>query len=807
MDAWIKDLRYGLRMLLKKPGFTVVATLALALGIGANTAIFSIVNALLINPLPFPKIERLVAVWEKIPSQGLERNETAVANYFDWKAQNSSFENVALYTWWNANLSGVEPPERLQGFIVTTNFLDTVGVQPVLGRGFLPEEEQPGKDQVAIISNGLWKRRFAADPNIINQPITINGVSRLVVGVMPETFNYPMGMEVLAPTAYTPKQASNRDNHGNLTIARLKDGVTIQQAQSDMDAIAARLEQQYPQSNTGRGVALFPLLTDTVRHYRAALTVISIAVGFVLLIACANVANLMLARASGRGREISLRTALGASRWRIIRQLLSESVLLSALGGAFGILLALWGTETLKTALPNNAAQFIIGWRNIGIDLDVLAFTLVLSLAVGILFGLAPALQLSKIDLNEALKEGSGKSSASGHRNRLRSILVVSEVALSLILLIGGGLAIKSFWGLLKFNPGFRPDNVITMQVSLPRARYDNVAKRFAFFDELTRRVEGLTGVESAGLVNYLPLGGANSSDAFLVEDLPAPPPGQEFVGRYRVCTPNYFQALGVTLSQGRGFSDQDRQGTQPVAIVNETMAREYWNGEALGKRFRIMGELASNPWMTVIGVIKDVKHELYSPVTAEYYLPMAQDVWSTMIVVARGRGEAKSLTAAIRGEVVALDKDQPVYQISTMEEVRAISVLPYSFSGLLLCIFAAIALLLAAVGIYGVVSYAVSQRTHEIGIRMALGASRGDVLKLIIKQGMLPATIGLSIGWLAAFALAQLMGAALVGVSPKDLSAFVGIPVVLTLVAFFACYIPARRATRVDPMIALRYE
>jgi putative ABC transport system permease protein len=807
MDTWLKDFRYGLRMLVKKPGFTLIAVIALALGIGANTAIFSIVNALLINPLPFPEIDRMVAVWEKLPSQGVARNETAIANYFDWRAQNNSFENLALYTWWNANLSGIEPPERLQGFIVTANFLETVRVKPALGRSFQPEEEQVGKDQVVILSNGLWKRRFAADPNIINQPITINGISRTVIGVMPEDYNYPMGMEVLVPTAYTPQQASNRGNHGSLTIARLKDGVSLAQAQSDMDVIAARLENQYPQSNTGRGVALFPLLTDTVRHYRAALTVISIAVGFVLLIACANVANLMLARATGRTKEIALRTALGATRWRIIRQLLTESVLLSVAGGTVGVLLALWGVETLKAALPGDAAQYLIGWRNVGINLNVLTFTLTLSVLVGIIFGLAPALQASKSNLNDALKEGGSKTTTGGHRNRLRSVLVVSEVALSLILLIGGGLAIKSFWGLLKVNPGFKPENVLTMQISLPRARYDSEPKRLAFFEDLTKRVEGISGIESAGLINYLPLGSSNSSSSFIVEDLPEPPPGQEFNGRHRVCTPDYFQAMGITLSQGRAFTTQDRQGTQPVAIINETMAREYWNGEAIGKRFRFTGDPARNPWMTIVGVIKDVKHELYSPVIAEYYLPMAQDIWSTMIVVAHTQVEPMNLAAAIRNEVKAIDQDQPVYLVNTMEKVRSMSMLPFSFSGLLLCIFAAIALVLAAVGIYGVVSYAVTQRTHEIGIRLALGAKTGDVLRMVIKQGMLPAVIGLSIGWIAAFALAQIMGNALIEVSSKDLSAFVGIPFLLALIAFIACYIPARRATKVDPMIALRYE
>ncbi len=807
MEKLIQDVRYGIRMIFKQPAFTIIAVLALALGIGVNTAIFSIVNALLLNPLPFPELNRIVAIWEKIPTQGVERNETAIANYIDWKNQNQTFENIATYSWWNANLSDSDLPERVQGFLVTANLLDTLGVRPAMGRNFLPEEDQPGKDQVVILSYGLWQRRFAGDNDILNKTIMVNGITRSVIGVMSEDYNYPMGAEVLAPAAFTPQQLSNRGSHGNLTVARLKPGVSLAQAQADMDAIAAQLEQQYPQSNTGRGVAIYPLLEDTVRHYKAALLILSFAVGFVLLIACANVANLMLARAASRTKEMALRAALGASRWDLMRQLLMESVILSAIGGALGILLALWGVETLKAMMPGEAGQFIMGWKNVGINLPVLGYTLGLSLLVGIFFGLAPAVQASKPNLNETLKEGGGKHTAFG-RQRLRNFLVISEVTLSILLLIGAGLAIKSFWQLLKSDPGFHPENVITMMMTLPRAKYAEPVQRAAFYQELTQRVENLAGVEKIGLVNNLTLGGSNSSDPFLIEGLPAPLPGQEISGRYRTCTPGYFEALGITLLNGRGFTEQDSANSQLVAVINETMARQHWpDGEALGKRFRLNGRIERNPWRVVVGIIKDVKHELYTPVTSEYYFPTAQDPWGTMVLVARTGVEPLALASAIRSEVSALDKDQPVFNIKSMEEVRSQSLLPFGFSGILLCVFGILALLLAAVGIYGVMSYTVTQRTHEIGIRMALGARQSDVLKMVIRHGLMLTMIGLGIGLIAAWFLTRAMASLLIGVSPNDLSTFIGISFLLAFVAFIACYIPARRATKVDPMVALRYE
>ena len=807
METLWHDLRYGIRVMARRPGFTLVAVITLALGIGANTAIFSMVNALLINPLPFPRVDRLVAIWESVPSQGVERNETAIANYLDWRAQNQSFENVALYTWWNANLAGVDSPERVQGYLVTTNFLDTLSVPPALGRTFIPEEAQPGKDQVIILSYGLWQRRFAGDSEVINKTVMVNGLPRAIIGVMPEDYHFPKGADVLAPFVLTPERAGSRGSHGCLTVARLKDGVSLAQAQADMDAIASRLEQQYPQTNTGRGVVLYTLMDDTVRLYRAMLLITMLAVGFVLLIACANVANLTMARAAGRAKEIAVRLALGASRWRIMRQLITESVILAMLGGAAGILLALWGTDLLKAAMPGETVRYIIGWKNISINLTVLGYTLGLAILVGILFGIAPALQASKPDLNETLKEGGGKTTARGH-HRLRSILVVSEVALSLLLLIGAGLMMKSFRQILKTNPGFNADNVLAMSIALPRAKYQAEVKQRAFFEQVTQQVTALPGIEAVGMANYIPLGGGNSSDDFIVEGLPEPPPGQEFLGRHRICTPEYFKVMGITILNGRGFNEQDTANSQLVAVINETMAQQYWsNGDAVGKRFRLDGPIAQNPWRIVAGIIKDVKHELNLAVTPEYYFPVTQEVWGTMVLVARTKTEPLALAAAIRSEVQAIDKDQPVYDIQTMQQVRSQSMMAYSFGGTLMTIFAVVALVLAAVGIYGVMSYAVTQRTHEIGIRMALGASSADVLKMVIRDGMLLTVMGLGIGSLGAWFLMKTMASLLYEVSANDLTVFAGVPFILTAVAFLACFIPARRATKVDPMIALRYE
>ena len=791
---------------MRRPTLTIIAIITLAIGIGANSAIFSAVNALLINPLRFPEPDRILAIWETQPSRGVVRNEVSMANYLDWRAQNQTFEKMGLYRWGSPNLTGLDTPERIQAFLVTGNFLDILGVKPALGRGFVDDENQPGKDSVAILTHGLWQRRFGGDPGIVNKTITLNGYTYTVIGVMPQGFNYPAGVELLVPIEITPESARNRRSHAYYVVGRLKPGVSVSQAQTDLATIASRLEKEYAESNTGWGVVVYPIVEDAVRLYKTAVLALMASVGFVLLIVCANVANLMLARAAGRQKEMALRAALGAGRSRLVRQLLTESVMLALIGGVLGVLIAYWGVDLLRTLNPGKAAQFVPGWDRLGVNPAVLAFNLGLSLLSGLLFGLAPAWQISKTDLNSALKEGGRQSSFGSHR--LRGLLVISEVALSLMLLVSAGLLMRTVLVLLKTEPGFNPNNVMTMKLNLPGTKYKDEAQRSAFYQEVVRRVQSLPGVESAAAVNYLPLGGSNSSDSFLVEGIPDPPPGQEFIGRYRNCTPDYFRTMEIPVLKGRAFTDQDKAGSPPVIIVNETMAQKYWpDADPIGKRVRFNAPLSEAPWMQVVGVVKDVKHDLQIPVTTDYYLPHAQDVWSSMVLVARTKGDPLSVASDMRQQVWSLDKDQPVYDVRTMEEVRAFSVSLYSFSAGSLGVFAVIALLLAAIGIYGVMSYAVMQRTQEIGIRMALGARAADVLKLVVRNGMYLALIGVVAGLAGAFALTRLLQSLLFGVTPTDAVTFAAVTFGLLLVALLACYIPARRATKVDPLVALRYE
>jgi len=805
METLLKDVRYGIRSLLKQPAFTAIAVITLALGIAGNTVIFSAVNSLLVKPLAFPELDRMVAIWEARLSQGVERNEVTMADYLDWRKQNQTFEQMGLYRWWSANLTGVEPPERIQGFLVSTNFLDVTGVKPFIGRAFSAEEDQPGKDAVVILNYGLWQRRFGGDANIVNKTVSLNGVKRTIIGVLPKEFNYPSGMDVMAPLALTPELASNRDNHTYYVLGRLKQNVSLPLAQTDLSTIAARLEKDYPQANTGHGVVVYPIVEDTVRFYARALWVLMGAVGFVLLIACANVANLTLARSSTRQREIALRLALGASRSRIIRQLLTESVMVALIGGALGVLIAYWGIDAMRAANPGEAAKFAPGWEHLGINFPVLVFTLGVSVLSGALFGLAPAWQASKPDLNDALKEG-GRTTSSSHR--LRNALVVCEVALALMLLVSAGLLLRSFLSLLNTDPGFNSTNLLTMKLVLPAAKYKDDQARAAFYSELLNRIRVLPGVESVAAVNYLPLGGSNSSDIFLIEGLPEPPPGQEFIGRYRVCTPDYFQTMGIPILKGRAFTEQDKVDAPRVVIVNETLAQRYWpNQDPINKRMRFTGPLEKNPWIQVVGVVKDVKHALSLPMSSDYYLPQNQDTWSSMVLVAKTKTEPMSMAAPIRQQVWAIDKDEPVFDVRTMQQVRALSVALYSFSSVTLTIFAAVALILSAVGIYGVMAYVVTQRTHEIGIRMALGARSRDVLRLVVRHGMTLALIGVGVGLGGAWALTRFMSSLLVGVSPTDAVTLSAVSLCLISIALIACYLPARRATKVDPLVALRYE
>ncbi len=807
MGTLWQDARFGLRMLVKNPGFTVVAVLALGLGIGANTAIFSVVNAVLLRPLPYKDSERLVMVWEDNTKRGFPRDTPAPANFIDWREQNKVFEGMAAIAEQSFNLTGAGEPERIDGRRVSASLFPLLGVEPQLGRAFLPEEDSPSGSRVVILSYGLWQRRFGSDVNITGKPLTLNGESYTVVGVMPPDFQFPSRDDQLwVPIAFTSQGAANRGGHFLEVIARTKPGVTLQQAQAEMNTIAARLQQQYPEQNTDLGATVIPLHEQVVGDIKPALLVLLGAVGFVLLIACANVANLLLARAAVRQKEIALRVALGASRLRLVRQFLTESILLAALGGGVGLLLSLWGVNLIKAFIPENISQA----QAVMIDAKVLGFTLLVSLLTGLIFGLVPATQASKLNLNETLKEG-GRDSAAGSRgNRIRGLLVVAEVAISLVLLIGAGLLINSFLRLRNVDPGFRVDNLLTMRIVLPAQKYPDQTRRTNFYTELIRRIEVLPGVQSAAVTNWIPLVMQGDSQGISIEGQPDPGPGKNPVVVTRVVSPHYFSTMGIGLSQGRGFGEQGSADSPRVAMISEAMARRFWPGEdPTGKRIKSGGLNSPSPWMEIIGVVKDVRQvKLDADPKPQMYVPYTQPVFFVPShLVVKTNVEPGSLAATVRRTVWEIDRDQPVSNVSTMKEVLSESIARQRFSMLLLGLFAAVALMLASIGIYGVMSYSVAQRTHEFGIRMALGARGIDVLKLAIRQGAKLVLIGVAIGLASSFILTRFMSSLLFDVTATDPMTFTGVASLLVLIALAACFVPARRATKVDPMIALRYE
>jgi len=803
----LHDLRFALRMLLKNPGFTIVTVIALALGIGANTAIFSVVNSVLLRPLPYKDPERLVMVWEDASKSGHPRDTPTAANYIDWRDQNQSFEGMAAFTDESFNFTGAGEPERLEGMRVSASLFPILGVEPQLGRVFTAAEDQPGSPHVVLLSYGLWQRRFGGDPSIIGKPLTLNGESYVVTGVMPARFQFPTSdNQVWVPIAFTSEQAADRGVHYLQVVARLKPGIKLEQAQTEMKTIAARLQQQYPETNTDVGAAVTSLHEHLVGDIKPALLILLGAVGLVLLIACANVANLLLARAAVRQKEIAVRVALGARRLRLVRQFLTESVLLSLLGGVVGLIIAYTGLILLRAFIPEDISQA----RDISIDLKVLGFTLFVSVATGVIFGLAPVIQAVRFNQNETLKEGGRDAATGGSGKRLRSLLVTAEVAISLVLLIGAGLLINSFVRLRNVDPGFRSDHLLTMKIVMPEAKYIDRPRRIAFYNDLLQRVQSLAGVRSAAITTNLPLYHQGNSIDVGIEGRPAPPPGQENIVVTRIVSPGYFDTMTIPLLNGRKFSDQDTRSTPLVAVVSEAMARSFWpNEDPVGKRIAI-GEIQSDKdWISVIGVARDVRQiQLTESPKPQMYLTYLQfGFFDSRDLVVKTDVDPGSLAATVRKAVWEIDKDQPVSNIQTMEAILADSIAQQRFSMVLLAIFAGVALVLAGVGIYGVMSYSVAQRTHEIGIRMALGAQTAAVLKLALGYGMKLVIIGIAIGLIAAFALTRLMSTLLFGVTATDPTTFALISLLLIGVAALASYIPARRATKVDPIIALRYE
>jgi putative ABC transport system permease protein len=806
METLLKDLRYAVRMLVRNPGFTFVSVIALALGIGANAAIFSVVNGVLLRPLPFKEPDRLMMIREtKLPQ--FPEFSVASGNFLDWKKQNTVFERLVAFKPSALNLIGTGDPERLRALNVTEGFFAMLGAQPQLGRDFLTEEDQPGRNNVVILSNGLWQTRFGGDPKILNQAITLNGQAYTVIGVMPATFHFRSGeneLDIWTPMAFTEQQAQNHGGHDLAAIGKLKPGVTVEQARAEMSAIAGRLASEYP-ADTGWNVKIMPLLEFSVRSIKPALIVLLVAVAFVLLIACANVANLLLARAAGRQKEIATRTALGAGRWRIVRQLLTESVLLSFVGGSVGLVLAQWGMNLLLTLAPADLPRL----DNVSLDGRALAFTATITLLTGVIFGLVPALQASKPNLNETMKDAGRGSTEGGRRKLIRSTLVVLEVASALVLLVGAGLMIKSFWRLQKVDPGFIPDNALTVSVSLPKGKYREETQQVAFFQQLIERARALPGVQAAGAGQVIPLSGNDFVLAFEIDGRPPLPPEVTQSTNYYSVSADYFKAMGIPLRRGRLFTERDTKDAPRVALINETMAKKIFSDEdPIGKRITFDNRQKNPEWFEIVGIVGDVKqYGLDQLTTMQTYEPFTQQTFPYMTLVVRTVGDPANLSGAIRSEILKLDKEQPATNIKTLNEFFSTSIAQQRFSVVLLAVFAAVALVLAAVGIYGVLSYAVTQRTHEIGIRIALGAGRRDVLRLVVGQGMLLTVIGVVGGLVAAFGLTRLMASLLFGVTATDAVTFGSVASVLLVVALLACYIPARRATKVDPLVVLRYE
>jgi predicted permease len=800
----VRDVSYSSRVLLKNYAFTIVVVLTLALGIGANTAIFSFANGILLRPLPYPQSDRLAAINETAVKRGIDSMSVSYPNYLDWKEQNTVFESMGTYFSGSTRfaLSGAGEPISIRGARISHGVLETLRVSPQLGRTFTANEDRPEEDGVVLLGYELWQRNFGGDPNIVGQKIVLSNRPRTVLGVMPRGFRFPEIAELWVPLALTT-ELFTRTDHGLSVVARLKDGVSVVEAHAEMQNIAARIEQQNPVTNEGLGVKVSSLHDYLTGDYREALLILLGVVGCVLLVACVNVANLMLARATARQKEFALRAALGAGRWRIVRQLMVESLLLAIVGGALGFALSIWALRLLLKSIPIQLPF----WMNFSVDFRVLGFTIAITVLTGLIFGAVPALQTSRVDLNDTLKEG-GRGTVGG-RGRSRSLLVVTEIALSLVLLVGAGLMIQSFLRLRRVNVGIEPTNISIASFHLSPAKYREDEQRAAFFKQLLERVRALPGVQTASGTTTIPLSGGGWGRSLTVEGYPVLAVGQAPMIQHTVVTPDYFRTMGIPLLSGRDFTDSDAKGSPLVTIIDERLAREYWPNESpVGRRIRFGPPEDNEPWHTIIGVVGTVRHERIQEDTRKsVYLTHAQMPVNGIALMARTTSEPNELVAAIRREVAQLDPDLPVSKVTTMKEVIDESIWQPRLYATLFAVFAGGALLLALIGIYGVMAFLVQTRTHEIGVRMALGATARDVFKLIVGRGMKLTAIGVLIGIGGAVALTRLMHSLLFNTSATDPIVFIMISALLAVAAFLACYIPARRAAKVDPLIALRYE
>lgn len=810
MEMLLKDVRYAVRSLLKHPAFTIVAVLTLALGIGANTAIFSVVNAVLLKPLGFKNPEQLVMVWEEASFAGFPRNTPAPANYFDWKGLNHSFESMAALDERNFNLTADGEPEYVTASGVTANFFSLLGVQPLLGRSFQFDEDTFKANKVVLLSYSLWQSRYGGERNIIGRDILLNGERHTVVGVMPRDFQFlERPVRLWVPIAFDTDAVTNRGSHYLTVVARTKPGISPASAQTDMQTLMSAIAKDHPNETfEGKlGVVVVPLHEELSGDSRRPLSMLLIAVGFVLLIACANLASLMLSRAASRRREIAVRTALGASRTRIVRQLLTESLLLGLSGGVIGLLLATWSFHFLKKLIPPGMSVSV----TLAPDSRMFLFAISISILTAVVFGLAPALYAAHVDLNEALKQTSGRGAALGS-NRLRRAMVVAEVGLSLVLLIGAGLLIQTLFHLLNQYSLLSPEQVLTMRTELPHEKYREPAQRSAFYQQVLERVQHLPGVVSAGFTTTVPLTWKGGTSGFYPEGTKQPLPGMSYDACHRQVSAAYLQTMRIPLRAGRYFDEHDNGQGMPVAIINETMARQYWPGEdVLGKRFKLGDPDENIPWFTIVGLAADLRQMgLDQPVKAEMYFPyqQAKEVWFTPRDLAiRVSGNPMSIVSSVREAVRAVDPNQPVSNIATMDELLSEETAQRRIGMILLVSFAALALLLAALGIYGVQAYFVVQHTNELGVRLALGATPANIVGLILKKGMSLTLLGVAVGMVASFVLTRLMTSLLFGINPVDPITFASVTVLLVTVSFMACWIPARRAAKTDPLEAIRYE